>query len=181
MKKHIFIAINFETSFLKKDFEIIKKELEDKPIKWVEIENIHLTLAFLGSIPNKKIGFVEYAIEKNLRDISPLKIDLASLENFSRVLWIDAKIENKEKLKNFQERLIYDLSENFHIKNQKFVPHITIGRFKGKVKKDRITNIIKKYKKHTFGTVMADSIDLMESTLNNDGPKYKILKKFSLK
>ena len=174
MNKRIFIAINFDASFLKNDLEKIKEELENEPIKWVEMGNIHLTILFIGSKPVEKIGLVERAIDKNIGGIPPFKMTLKSLGIFSGVLWVGVDMLRGD------HTIKKELEKNFDIKHQGFSPHITLGRFKGEINEKKIYNLIKKYKNHIFGSATVKSMDLMESVLNHVGPKYKVLKKFEL-
>jgi len=179
MAKRIFIAINFPTQFLQEELEKIKKELEGEPIKWVKRENIHLTILFIGTVPLKKIKLINEAIEKNIKILPRFKMELISLGSFSRVIWIGAKIEKKD-LEKFQKILQDNLKKNFTIGEQRFVPHITIGRIKGKINRKRLEELIKKYKNHYFGSVIINSVDIMESKLKREGAEYEVVRKYEL-
>ena len=179
MTKRIFIAINFPTQFLEKELGKIKKELKGEPIKWVKRENIHLTILFIGTVPLKKIKLINEVIEKNIKILPSFRMELISLGSFSRVIWIGAKID-KADLEKFRKILKENLKKNFAIGEQRFVPHITIGRIKGKINRKKLDTLIKKYKNHYFGSVTINSVDVMESKLKKEGVEYEVVRKYNL-
>ena len=151
----------------------------DAKIKWVAKKNLHLTLKFLGNVDDNLMG----EIKDRIREIRYNKFDL-SLENFgwfpdvnnARVLWID--IKDKKKLIGLQQRVDSQLLDIFK-DEQKFSPHLTIGRVK--MVKDKISFMKKlgsvKIKEMSFNV---NRFVLMSSKLTKDGPRYNVEEEFNL-
>ncbi len=157
----------------------------DCDIKWVEPENIHLTLKFLGDISS---GTVEDAkqIQENLsRTAQPFAIELTELGAFPgiknpRVLWIGLKDEN-----NHIADLVLQLEkecENIGIKKEQrpFSPHITIGRIRSPRNIASLFPVVTNYPFPSGLKQNCQSFVFYQSALTSQGPLYKILKEFPL-
>jgi 2'-5' RNA ligase len=61
MKKRIFIAINLPENVrhnLTKELDILKNHDDNRVVKWVTPDLLHITLVFLGDIEESRIGAV---------------------------------------------------------------------------------------------------------------------------
>ena len=61
------------------------------------------------------------------------------------------------------------------IKQQKFIPHITIGRIKSAKNKEKILEIVDKYKTYKFANIRVDSIYLSKSPNQLSETKFTII------
>ncbi len=143
----------------------------DGKIKWVEKENLHLTLLFLGE---KNLIEVIGLLEKFR--FEPFDVSLKGFGVFPdlkrpRVLWIGVE-KGKEKMKELYEKLTMRLEPlNLEIE-KRFFPHLTIGRIKfGNVNYEKL-----EYNSEIFHV---DKFVLFSSTLTKSGPIYKKEKIFS--
>ena len=186
MKHRIFIAVNLPKEVIKQLVNYQSKWPE-LPIKWIRPENLHITLIFLGDVndselveicnTSKEIVEQHYSFGINLNQICygpPKKMP-------PRMVWV--KGEKSQQLSDLKKDLESALLEkvNFHQENRAFSPHITLGRIR--------TWDWKKIEPEERPTVneMIDlgfevgSIDVMESELKRDGPRYTILEPCILK
>ena len=151
--------------------------------KFVEKENLHLTLKFLGEISQEK--YLE--IEKKLLEINISKfnfkigeVGVFPGENHVKVIWVDLICENEELLnlvKNIEDKL-----EKFGIpkENRDFQSHVTAARVY--VVKNRKLFLEKLEKIHiTKMDFEINNFSIIKSELMKEGPVYKTLKKFPLK
>ncbi len=131
-----FLAVDFG-AFYKEELKSILSGLQGTPlcVKWIDPEQVHLTLHFFGSIDQKAIGSVIKNLEEVLAGQNPIEVYLKGLGAFpnpshARVIWagIDGNVGELEELK---ERVDQSL-EKIGITSEKrfFKPHLTLGRLR---------------------------------------------------
>jgi len=178
-----FIAVEVD-SFSK----IIELENEIKNsgaiVKLVEPQNIHITLKFLGETDEKLIDRIEEIIKESVKNMQPFEILLKGAgffpnQNYIKVIWIG--IGNTEQLGEIAYKIDKQLSElGYDRDKRKFSAHLTIARVKSAKNKDKLIQIIEKYKEIEFGKIIVDSIKLKQSELTPKGPIYTTLKDIKL-
>lgn len=163
----------------------LEKELEESgaDIKLVERENLHVTMKFLGEI-NKAVLEGVYNIMDGLReDKFEIKVEgVGAFPNLRvlRVLWVGIR-DGADRVIGIQRRLDDQLIRLGFGKERDFVPHITVGRVKTPRNKERILQILEKYKGHYFGMCMVERLVLKKSVLTPRGPVYSNLKEVEFK
>ncbi len=169
----------------KKEREIIWRLIQEQrkknlPIKWVEFENLHITLKFLGEIDEKKLDSLLPILTTISKGTKRFSIGLENIGCFPsirnpRVLWIGVSI-GAEELINLAIEIESNLNKiGFKKEGKKFHPHLTIGRLKTPCKVEDILN-------QTIKTDIFEIKDfiLFKSNLLPTGPVYEKLKVFSL-
>lgn len=174
-KIRCFISIDIDPPVKKiiKDFVSfnLKQHIQGR-VRWVNPDNLHLTLSFLGDISKDMIPLVKDAIKKVSMESEPFKIELSDLgcfPNFQnpRVLWIGIKEQPiLHQIKRNIDRELDNLGVAYDKKS--FSPHLTIGRIKGPVKMD--WGNLKALDFKAFFIVR--EILFMESRLYPEGPVY---------
>jgi len=169
--KRCFIAIEFSDEVIREIARIQELLVKTKFTgKLTELENLHLTLKFLGEIDDKKIE----EVKKKLKTIkfSEMKLKLGKIGTFSihgnpNIVWI--KVEGKE-IYDLQKKIDEALTGLFK-PEERFMSHLTIARIKYvKDKKgfsERIDSI--HVKSIEFGV---SSFKLKKSELKPIGPTY---------
>ena len=126
----LFIAINFSENEKNVIENIIKKVGKDSfQGRFVKNEHMHLTLEFLGDIPDEKVEIIKDVIEQIT--FKHFTMNLSELGYFKRrdgnIYWLG--IENNKVLFEVQRKLHEDLiNSGFKLENRPYKPHITIGR-----------------------------------------------------
>ncbi|WP_456401615.1 RNA 2',3'-cyclic phosphodiesterase [Persephonella sp.] len=176
-KKRIFIG-----SFIRPEnplfYSKIKKDFDQVTIgRWVPTENFHVTYKFLGEVDEGELT----KIYKNLSDIlnKPIKVnlDIQGLGVFPdfyrpRVFFMNVK-DKEEILKKTYDRVETVLdSLGYKPEKRKFIPHITIKRFKS-VKRNLFKKILDSYTNEHFYSVNSIEVNIIESILERDGAVYK--------
>lgn len=152
----------------------------DDKIKWVEKDNLHLTMKFLGET-NKEI------LEKIKINLSSIKFDIitTSVSGFGffprkgniRVIW--AGLTNADIINNLRKSIDSSLERLKIPEESKFKAHITLGRVKYIADKERFYNDIKKtaegFRTDDF---IIDKFILKKSTLTPAGPIYTDIESF---
>ena len=186
MLHRVFIAINLPEKIKEKLFSFTKK-YSSIPAKWVEKENIHITVLFLGKLDDNQLLETIQSAKQVLKNYEPFLVDIKQLaygpdNKFPpRLIWAEV---NKSKefsvLKNNLENTIFNLPEyKYKTKEGKgFNPHITIARIKNfefQAMADRPEIEIS-----LNMPFEVNSIDIMESVLTKKGPEYTILESINL-
>lgn len=184
-----FIAFELkEQSTIKKVNEFASKLKEFQPkVKLVELENLHLTVKFLGDIHETTAPKIYKILKEEINEkmfqentFDYILEGVGQFRNYS-VIWIklEGDIEFLQSVKDTVERLL-----NSNLKIQKdsrptFEPHLTIGRLDSKKIKhdtlDAFKTLIKDSKELDFGSFEISEIKLKQSVLTPKGPIYSDL------
>lgn len=163
----LFIAIDLPES-LKKEISNKKDYLSrNMKAKFVEPENMHITLKFLGEMD--KIQPFKNQIKEKISEINPFVLETANSGFFPnkqhpRVFWLGLKENNEMK------RLVEKINEiPIGPKNTK--NHITIARVK---------NLYNDIEIDINQKINVDKIKLIKSELTDEGPIYTTVEEFRL-
>jgi len=166
----------------------IQKELKafGLPVQWTRPENIHLTLKFLGEIPETDVARVCQAVESSAARFSPLELFSKGVGVFPgvkrpRVLWTGIA-GRTDQLGDLQRDLDSGLNGiGFPKDDRPFTGHLTLGRFKaGRQPHTRHTEalpellieMMKQYQPKASAPFLADAVHVMKSDLTPAGPIY---------
>ena len=140
--------------------------------KFTEIENLHLTLKFLGELSDVEVR----AVKERLKSIEfePFDLELKDLgvfsEKFVRIVWLG--VSDKE-IFNLQERVDVAL-ENLFPREHRFMGHLTIARPKKVEQRKMFLEELSKIKLPKL-KFKVSKIHLRESKLYPGGAEYKNL------
>ncbi|PIN88023.1 RNA 2',3'-cyclic phosphodiesterase [Candidatus Woesearchaeota archaeon CG10_big_fil_rev_8_21_14_0_10_32_24] len=147
-------------------------------LKFVALDNIHLTIAFLGNVDHAQLDKIVADYIELLKEYKPFTIVAEGIGAFPslskiQVMWVGIKSQELRDLIQESESL-------YNLEQKEIIPHITIARYKSAKGKSILRKEIERNKDLSFGTQLVDKIILYESTLTPEGPIYKILKEFIL-
>jgi 2'-5' RNA ligase len=150
------------------------------PIRWVAIENMHLTLIFLGEVEENFLNKVKEQLILAVKNAKLFEANLTGLGAFPsqrspRVIWVGMDKGKNEAidLQAMVEKPLVTIG--YKPEDRKFHPHLTIGRVKGAVKEP--AKIFEtKYISRNFPV---KSIVLFKSTLRPQGPIYEKIQEFN--
>jgi len=167
---------------LKRRLDEITQRLRRVPVRasWVKVENLHITLRFLGEIDEGLVpqlkGVAEEALAASGLD-GALRWELDRLGAFPsverpRVVWVGSSEEPEGLL-----RLAAALEESlrplgFEPERERFVTHITLGRVKERG--PAVEPLVEALRSHPpfRHRARAEGITLMESRLTPQGAIY---------
>ena len=147
-------------------------------LKPVELENIHLTLKFLGNVPSSRMTQVKSLLLKLTFPTFTAEIKGAgAFPNLNRmnVIWVGVNEgwSFVEQIYEQVEKLLSSLG--FRRENRPFSPHITVARVRSARKRDEIANFLRHLGDESFGSFVVDKVQLKQSILSSSGPKYSTL------
>lgn len=180
-----FIAIELPES-IKKEIEQVQAPLKrtETFVSWVKPKNIHVTLKFLGEVPEDKINEVFSATQKALEGIRKFTMSLKGMGVFPdvrrpRVVWIGSE-SGEEELSHMAKRVEEEMEEiGFPKEKRKFSAHFTIGRVKSPKNIEKLMELVKSSDFQT-GKIEVNEVVVMKSQLHPTGAIYTPLKKVSL-
>lgn len=183
--KRIFAAIKIHPSnqFLKVYYDL-KTAMRNDKIKWVDTQNIHLTMKFFGETKEDRIENIITVLSEISLQHKPFTLELKNVGIFGssykpRVIWFG--IEENKIMQSLAMDTLDEMEKiGFEKDRQNFVPHLTIGRIKFVNDKKRFREIIDRYKSVEIQKENIVEFSLIESILRQQGPEYKIIETFKL-
>jgi len=161
-------------------FSNLKKSLSDEEIKWVDTDNLHVTLRFLGETNRKQVSEIINVLESVSENFKPFVFEIKGAGVFKnkmqpRVLFLS--VENNQILFQLADEIRNKLrSFGFEDGEKSFNPHITLGRIKYIKNKDSFYALANRFKDVKIQMVTVTEIIFYQSILNSDGPTYKPIK-----
>jgi 2'-5' RNA ligase len=154
------------------------------PVKWVRPEGVHLTLKFLGEVPEERDGELRAALGRAAAGARALTLQLGGAEGFGafpsatrpRVVWVGIAAE--PALEILQHRVEQEFAPlGFPTEARPFRPHLTLGRAARDARPRDLAGLEAALGalEGAFGeTVHVGALDLMQSTLQSGGAVYHV-------
>ena len=165
----------------------LRRELSNVPIRWVAPETMHLTLQFLGEVPQSQIPSIQEAISASAAGFSSIPVHIASVGGFPsfkkpQVLWLG--ISADKKLKKLASQLQSALQPLGFKPEKEYIPHLTLGRMirtaNGEQQK-MVSAVLARWQSVEIGQDRMREVILYQSDLTQKGPIYTSLFRFPLK
>jgi RNA 2',3'-cyclic 3'-phosphodiesterase len=153
-------------------------------IKLVSLENIHITLKFLGQTKFEQVKEIETIMKNATCDVDPFSIILQGTgvfpnRKYIKVIWVG--ITGATPLASLSRNIDRHLKHlGFPEEKRAFSPHMTLGRVKFLKDKEPLLSILDEYKDEIFSEVPINAILLKKSTLTPSGPIYETISKVIL-
>jgi 2'-5' RNA ligase len=154
----------------------------DRRVKWVERENLHVTVKFLGDIDDNVVPHVLDAMCDVCKDFEPFEFTVTGLGAFPnlsrpRVVW--AGCEGPPGVAEKLGRRI-DLETRFagtKVDRRRFVPHVTLGRVRGRnaLPSPALGRAIEEASTAVWGSTEVTAATFFMSELSRSGPTYTVL------
>ncbi len=182
-----FIAIELDEQIKERLLEARKlfQSLVGK-ISWVKSEQMHLTIKFLGSVPDSKIPEITKALNSALADshIRPFEFSIEGLGAFPerggpRILW--AGVNSVRELQNLHESIEKELELiDIPREQREFTPHLTLARIRSRIDSRECRKILENNADFSAGIQRVEHITLFSSELKPSGAVYRAIEKFKL-
>ncbi len=151
------------------------------PVRWVEPENLHITLLFLGEVDARETPALCRAVEQICRRIRPFALTLAGAGAFPtprrpRTLIVHVT-EGGPELVALHDALEIPLLELgcYRREERPYKPHLTLGRVKGQSAAEPLAAAVKQFEAWQGGQSHVDGILVLSSELRQNGPEYAVL------
>lgn len=178
----LFIAIELDQA-VKQTFSKLPHTLQvsSTRIRWLTDEQQHLTLKFLGEVPDERLAPVYRHFDSICQAIPPFDLTVVRLGCFPergpvRIIWVGLENASPVLFECYQQCEEQFEHLGFPREQKKVVPHITIGR----VKEDASQGVLR----HLIFSVNlkivhqdVKSLTLLSSTLRKEGAHYEVLRR----
>lgn len=183
--KRTFIGLKVDTTpGLLNLISDLKENLDGEQLRWIDPQNFHLTLRFLGNTEDSQLIGICKELELLVPQFPVFNLDIEGIGLFGKqsapkVLWAGVKVPE----------IVYDLAgriekivcnAGFPGETKPFNPHLTLCRIKSLTNTAHLLNLVNRYKQTHFHTQKVNQIIFYESILKNSGPVYMPVKVFEL-
>lgn len=172
MNRHYFVAIPIAEEVVDEILDI-QEGIEDA--RWVPPEKMHLTLHFLGDLPEssrKEVAEIMECLPFTPFELTPQGLGLFPHRGPPHVLWLG--VEPSEELKALHKKVHHKLiTMGFKGDERRFIPHITLARFEN-ASVEEIQRYISLHQLRKFSSFLVDEIYLYSSRLTKAGTFYQI-------
>lgn len=174
----LFVASSFEPAFidsLRAAEDYARTAAPKGAVKWVEPDNFHLTYAFLGELGPEAAKAAGAALEAGVAGLKTFTLTLGGFGSFPsgrrpRVLWVGVR-EGAAQLRELADRLAVALAAAGVMYENRFEPHITLGRVKDELPESFMRRF-SDYSPRPAASRVA-SVELLESVLTPSGAEYR--------
>lgn len=176
----LFVAIELAApvrSILRKAQDVLRRRCSE--VRWVPPEQLHLTLKFLGEVPDARVKGVTDAMAHAAAGTRPFEIRVDKVGCFpprGPVRIVQAGAEDNsgalvvcvELLEEHMERV------RFPREQRPFRPHITLGRLREDRSADRVRSVAEAYPLAAVSQFVT-SVTMMSSILSPRGSTYSAI------
>jgi 2'-5' RNA ligase len=175
----LFVAIDFPSS--------VKERIADlcyglAGVRWVPMDQMHLTLRFIGDVGEGMLDDIHAALE--MIEAQPLSLTLKGAGHFPprrnpKVLWVGIEPSPAllELAKQVDEAV---LSAGAEPERRKFSPHVTIARIKEEIPVSRIIPFLQQNALFATEPVLVEEFVLYSSELARDGAIHAVERTYPL-
>ena len=173
-----FVSVDVEDESLLDMFQSLQRMLLEtgNPMRLVKRENMHLTLRFLGEIPEPRVrqvmkGLAELMFERFRIEFKGLGVFPS--RSFVRVVWVGVG-KGVRELESIHSQL-NEVLRRVGFESEKLSPHLTIARVKTVRNRQGLLRVLDEYGETSFGFMEVSSVRLKRSILTPKGPVYTTL------
>jgi 2'-5' RNA ligase len=157
----------------------LKRKLEDIPVRWVAVPNIHLTLKFLGDVSLSNLEMLEKCLVSETANYRPMTISVGGIGAYPRirrprVIWVG--VEAPAELNALQRAIDVGTSRVGYSRDKRpFSAHLTLGRVsRNATPRDvgKIGDVLSDYKVGFLGVARVREVHLFRSDLKPTGAVY---------
>lgn len=190
-KTRTFVAIDTDDAMRRRASGLIDRLRPYAPqARWVQEENLHLTLLFMGDLSDSEIAETCSRVDWVCRANQPFTLRLAGVGAFPdasrpKAVWLGAT-EGAEPLSRLHSDLddaLGDLAARGE--NRAFVPHLTLARVGGRGQgskgkggggvSEHLPEVLMGLADYDAGTLSVDAVTVFASELRREGPEYQPL------
>lgn len=183
-----FVAIDLDGALrqqMESQIEFLSESGVD--VKWVDRDQFHLTLKFLGEIAEVELAEVCRAVQRAAEVTTDFQVDVRGVGAFPsldhpRTLWMGID-DHSGELNQLYRRLEESFSSlGFRAERRQFHGHLTLGRVRHAGSgMDDLTRRLAERRDRDFGSLAVDELVVYSSQLMRHGPLYEPLGHFPLK
>ena len=157
-------------------------------VRWADRERVHVTMRFLGEVPEASIPGVEHALADACRGIGFLDLEARGIGTFGgrvpRVVWagVQGATERSRGELHRLRRLVDEGMSGLGFQQDRddFNAHATLGRVRGSRRIAALVDLIRAGRERNFGRFRVAELVLFQSKLSSSGSVYTPLVRVGL-
>jgi len=159
--------------------------MPESRVKWVVEQNYHITLYFLGEIPNEEISILRRDLPLYLQKMASFTIQFNCFGIFGKInspkaIWLGLDASDElQQVKRSVDTCMKKMGKPTDDKN--FTPHLSLGRPTFIAEIEKIRELLQQYSSFDFGSLTVNQVIIYESVLKPQGPVYIPLEQIVLK
>jgi 2'-5' RNA ligase len=177
-----FIAVNLSQEILERIDQVsndLQTRLKDIPVRWVPVDNIHLTLKFLGNVSTANLEILKDILGRVVSNHHECDISVGGIGAFPkpqnpRVVWIGMEVP--QELVDMQHDIEVETARlGYSREHRPFSPHLTFGRVPRNASAQDvhlIAEALEAFKVGFLGATRLKTVYLYRSDLKPDGAVY---------
>lgn len=152
----------------------------EAPLRWVDPRLMHLTLRFLGEVPEEEVSRLRNALD----GVPPVDVQLALKQagpnvpaSRTAVVWL-AIGGDGDGLRALADRVEAVVSIGFEPEQRPFRPHVTLARVDRRASGGRrrtVAEAVERLPAPSPSPFTAHAVALVRSHLGRGGPRYEVL------
>ena len=148
-------------------------------VRWVRADLMHLTVKFLGEVPDSQVVAVSRAVAEAAGSSSPFELSVSQCGCFPergavRVIWAGGQRAGAPLLAHVAAVEKAAEAIGFPPEPRPFSPHVTLGRVKGDRSRGKIRSAVEAARMRE-ASQWVSSVSLMSSALSGGGPTYSVV------
>ena len=175
-----FVAVELPLT-MREEMGRLNSSIATDGLRLVRPELMHITMKFLGDVPQERVGAVAEALGRV--KAAPFSVQVKGIGSFPgravRVVWLGLAGDFRELYGGIERALI---PLGFATDERGFSPHVSLGRV-GRPSPEMNQKLLAKMAPHInidLGSFKVDRFYLKKSTLTRGGPIYEDLAGFPL-
>ena len=175
-----FIAIDLDSALKRPILRLLQELPRINDVKWATANQLHLTLKFLGDVPDAQIAKVCEIAREVSANLQPFPLRISGLGCFPsprnpRVLWcgVEDATGTCQAWIGAADPLFEEL--NFKPETRGFTPHFTLGRSRASVGSDGLRKVFERVALPPTSEMTVRQGVVFESRLLPGGAQYRVV------
>lgn len=150
-------------------------------VKWVEPQNLHWTLKFLGDVDILETPAVCEAVRKAVEPLAAFDVEAWGVGAFPdahhpRTVWLGMRRGN-EQMVELHDAVEFELAKlGYRSENRRYRPHLTIGRVRQSPEGiEELAELIEAHTDYDAAVSLVDEVVVLSSEFGREGPTYDAL------
>ncbi len=166
---------------LSADLKMLHHIIPSEYIRWVHIEKMHITLQFLGNLPQEQLMAVTKSVDAAIKNVPAFQLEFGPFEWFPTLRHpkiLSLSVQPQVTLAKLADTIGSALiGLNIPIETRPFRGHMTMGRL---IRRGMRYELLETIKKPTIPAITVNKIHLIESRAEKGGQNYYPLAEFKL-
>lgn len=177
----LFVAVDFPRDLRERMLEVTRPvRSKDLPLRWLGVDQLHLTLKFLGEVSRDDLAQARGILEGVASDYRPFKVSFRGMGAFPtlrspRVVWLG--VEPVLELRSAKHDLEHAYARmGIDRETRAFRPHITVARVRGSSGAGTLRRLESLAQEVTLEEEYhVEELHLVRSHLRREGAEYETI------